>query len=174
MKIIFKSTLTLSLLLCGCAEAGDQMTEERAEELAREILGGGTPAEAEQETLDGQPIWEVHVTMENGADVEVKLHAETEDLLVIEDKVGPFDYPSFTPLDGLLAFEDALQIGRTEVVGEELVAWELERESADPAEEEEYEYEFYIRDADGQLWEIKMHADDGQPTDLEPKDEVDP
>lgn len=175
MKTTFKiiPTLMIGLGLAACAAEDAEITAERAEVLAEEILGDGEASEAERETLDGQPIWEVHVTMPNGADVEVKLHAESEDLLVIEDKTGPFDYADFTPVEGLLSYADVRGLAFAEVPGE-VEAWELERESADPGDEAEYEYEFYVRNAEGELWEIKFHADDGEASHIELKDMVDP
>lgn len=160
-------------MVAGCAAESGEISAERAQTLAEDALGGGVAGEPERETHDGEPIWEVHVAMENGADVEVKLHAESADLLVIEDKTGPFDYEDFTPAEGLLSYQSILDLALAEVEGT-VEAWELERESADPADEAEYEYEFYVRNGAGELWEIKFHADDGEATHLELKDMVDP
>jgi uncharacterized membrane protein YkoI len=174
MKTTFKIIPAFVIGLTACAaDGGIEITAERAQTLAEEILGDGVASEAEREDLDGQPIWEVHVAMPNGADVEVKLHAESEDLLVIEDKTGPFDYADFTPVEGLLSYEVVRDLAYDEVPGA-VEAWEFERESADPADEAEYEYEFYVRNDEGELWEIKFHADDGEATHIELKDMVDP
>lgn len=174
MKTIFKIIPLLILGMAACvADEGSEITEERAQTLAEEFLGGGAASEAEREDLDGQPIWEVYVAMPNGAEVEVKVHAESEDLLVIEDKTGPFDYADFTPVEGLLSYEAVRELAFDEIPGT-VEAWEFERESADPADEAEYEYEFYVRNDEGELWEIKFHADDGEATHIELKDMVDP
>ena len=48
-----------------------------------------------------------------------------------------------------------------------VVAWEVKWDDGP------YFYEFYVEDADAQLWEVKLWADDGEVFVIEAKDSVD-
>ena len=115
MKTIFKiSTALLALGVAGCAEEGIGRSE--AQERAAEVLGGEAEA-ASRTTVEGLPAWEVDVVMANDAVIEVKLHADNGDLLVLEDEAGPFDY-SFAPIDGALSYGAIADSALAEVAGD--------------------------------------------------------
>ena len=164
-------TALASTLACD-ADGGDTtaISEDDASRIAEEAVGGDTE-EVERSTEGETEVWEVHLAISNGAMLEVKVDVDSGDVVVVEDKTGPFDYPDFTPTDGVLSYEEMKATALEEVAGD-IEAWEFKREEEDGAVE--FEYEFYIRDADAQLWEIKFDAVDGMATELEPKDMVDP
>lgn len=177
MKAVFKyigyaalvSTLVSTL---GCDGGDDEpaITEDDASRIAQDAVGG-EPGEVERGIEGETDVWEVDVAMSNGATLEVKVDVESGDLIVVEDKTGPFDYPDFTPLPGVLAYGAITATALEEVAGT-IEAWEFSR--LPPGEAVEFQYEFYVRDAEEQLWEIKFDAAEGRATALEPKDMVDP
>ena len=171
MKTIVKFSLaSLACVAVACGEDGPAVDETQAASIAENLVGGeaGEIERGIEGTID---VWEVHVTMPNAGEIEVKVDVTTADVVVVEDKVGPFDYASFTPADGVLSYDEITDVALGEVAGE-VEAWEFKREIE--AGELFFEWEFYVRDAENQLWEIKFDATDGTVTELEPKDMVDP
>jgi uncharacterized membrane protein YkoI len=173
MKTIIKVFATITPLLGAACDDGEStgIDDAEAARLAEDAVGGEAKEteRSKEGTLD---VWEVHVAMGNGATLEVKLDLEDGDVVVVEDRIGPFDYPDFTPSAGVLAYDAILALAKDEVSGD-VEAWEFKREGGEEADEVEFEYEFYIRDAESQLWEIKFDATDGAATSLEAKDAVD-
>ncbi|RMG97353.1 MAG: hypothetical protein D6705_08875 [Deltaproteobacteria bacterium] len=161
------STLALLLPLStlpACADDDALPTASEAKAAAAERTDG-TPGDAERVREDGHDLWEVTVTMPNGASLEVLLFAESGDLFEIEDQAGPFDY-ALDPLPGQLTYAEAAAVAHGVVDGVR-VAWEVKYDDGP------YFYEFYIEDADAQLWEVKLWAEDGEVFATEPKDAVD-
>lgn len=141
----------VGLVACG----GDALPDgDAAAEAAVALLGSGTAGEAEAVTEDGFELWEVYVTLDNGAELEVLLFADSGDLFEIKDEAGPFDY-ALDPLPGQLTYDEAKVVAFETVDGTQEL-WEV-KYTADG-----YFYEFYITDVDAQLWEIKLWADDGE------------
>lgn len=168
MKTTFKILVLSALLAC---DAGDDagVSEADASRTAESAVGGDA-GEVERSVEGDTEVWEVHVAMDNGATLEVKVGLEDGEIVVVEDKVGPFDYADFTPVQGVLAYNAVLAKAQEEVTGD-VIAWEFKRELEDGAVA--FEYEFYIRDAEQQLWEIKFDATDGKATSIAAKDEID-
>lgn len=156
----------------ACACDGDEaraIAEADAMRIAKECVGG-EPGEAERTTDRDVDVWRVLVAMTNGATMEVDVDARSGDLVALEDRTGPFDYPDFTPVDGVVAYEAIKASALDEIEGDiEAFLFRYRPDDAVPLE-----YEFYVRDADGQLWEILFDAADGTATDLSPKGMVDP
>jgi len=169
MKATFKILTALHVLAAACS-GGPPVSKDEAARAAEDAVGGEA-GEVERAVEGDFDVWEVYVAMDNGATVEVKVDVETGDIVVVEDKAGPFDYADFTPVEGVLSYA-AITARALEQQSGAVEAWEYKRELE--AGEVEHEYEFYVRAADGQLWEIKFDATDGTATDIEAKDMVDP
>lgn len=154
----------LSLVACGGATGLSEPAD--AEQAALDLVGGTTAAEAERVSEDGHDLWEVMVTMPNGAVLEVLLFEDDGALFEVADTEGPFDYDALDPLPGQLTYTEARDIAMGEVAGEQ-VAWEVKYDDGP------YFYEFYVREAGDQLWEIKLWAESGDVFVVEGKDEID-
>lgn len=156
--------LSLVPLLVACGGGGG-LEDADAAKSAAEALVGGTAGEAEAVAEDGHDLWEVPVTMSNGAVLEVLLFVDDGALFEIKDEAGPFDY-ALDPLPGQLTYAEALDVAMGEVQGEQ-VAWEVKYDDGP------YFYEFYVREAGEQLWEIKLWAESGEVFVVEGKEAVD-
>lgn len=184
MKMKFNIVMMVALAFgagCGGDEASDQLgSAQEAQALAEQIVGGS----AKSAEKDGD-VWEVLVTMQNGATVTVELGAEEGTLLELEDKKGPFDY-DITPGAGFKSYGAARDIAVVAVSGDTVDAWNLRpltsssEQDEDEEEDEElsadpshYRYEFYTTDRDGQLWEVKLDAETGKILSEEKKTEID-
>lgn len=152
-------------VILGVSGCGSALDEDGAKAAAVAIVGG-TANEAEETSEDGHDLWEVEVSMDNGATVEVLVFAEDGALFEVEDKAGPFDYDALDPLPGQLTYAEARDVAFVEVEGEQ-VAWEVK------FTDDGYFYEFYVEEAGDQLWEIKLWADDGELIGVEAKEDVD-
>lgn len=157
---MYRASLVFPLLATAC---GADPTE--AERVAAELTGGTVAGEAARLEEDGHDLWQLSVSMSNGAELEVLIHVEDDALYEIADTAGPFDY-AMDPLPGQLTYDEGLAVARGEVEGEQ-EAWEVKDDG------EAYFYEFYLREAGDQLWEIKLWADSGEVFSVEGKDEVD-
>jgi uncharacterized membrane protein YkoI len=124
----------------------------------------GTVQSAEQKEDEGNQVWLVKVKVQNGAVIEVYLLA-SGDLQELKDFVGPFDY-EHTPVAGQLKYTEARAKAFALKQGA-VVAWEFTREAAN-----EFQYEFYVRDAEEKLWEIKLTGT-GETKSIEEKAAVD-
>lgn len=171
MKTIVKIlSIGATLAFAACdGDGGPAVGEADAARIAEDAVGGDA-GDSERSTEGEVEVWEVEVAMANGATVEVKVDLDLGHVVVVEDKVGPFDYADFTPTDGVLAYS-AIKARALEQVAGDIEAWEFKREEEDGATA--YEYEFYVRDGDMQLWEVKFDATDGKATHIEAKDAVD-
>ena len=153
----------VSLVACGGAGLSDPAD---AEEAALALVDGSSSSEAEQVSEDGHDLWEVMVTMGNGAELEVLLFVDDGALFEVKDTTGPFDYDTLDPLPGQLTYAEARDVAMGEVAGDQ-VAWEVKYDDGP------YFYEFYIRESGDQLWEIKLWAESGEVFVVEGKDEID-
>lgn len=167
MKSIFK-VISASLLMTACSS--DVIDKSEAARIAQDTVSGEA-GEVERGSDGGFDVWEVHVAMANGAEIEVKVEVSSGDVVIVEDKTGPFDYDSFTPIAGVLSYAAITEVALAEVAGT-VEAWEFKK--AITAGETELEWELYVRDTTSQLWEIKFDAATGATTALEMKDMVDP
>lgn len=88
-------TLGLPLLAAGLIASGGALAQEssgadtaisreRAEQIALEQQPGRVE-ESDIETSDGRTVWEVEIETEDGRDYEVKIDAQTGEVLEIED-----------------------------------------------------------------------------------------
>ena len=170
MKTIIKiCTVAFGLSGVACDDDSESgISQDEAARLAQEAIGG-IAGEAERSTVGDLEVWEVYVAMPNKAEVEVKLELATGDVVLVEDDAGPFDYPDFTPIAGVLSYNAIKALALEEVAGD-ITKWEFKREGE--AGGYEFEFEFYIRDAQAQLWEIYFDATDGTAKSIEAIDSV--
>ena len=152
----------LSLAACGDDPALPAASDAQAAAAERTA---GTPGDAERVTENGQDLWSVSVAMDNGATLDVRLFVDSGDLFSIKDEAGPFDY-ALDPLPGQLTYAKAREVASGVVSGDQVV-W-LVKWSDGP-----YFYEFYVEDADSQLWEIKLWAEGGEVFETVPVDAPD-
>jgi hypothetical protein len=160
----------IGLMLAGCEGSGDDaevtLPDAASAESAAEGVVGGTASDAEEVSEEGYDLWEVYVTIANGAELEVLLFKDDGALFEVKDEAGPFDYTNLDPLPGQLTWVEARDVALGQVEGE-LVLWEVK------FTEEGYFYEFYVEEVGDQLWEIKLWADGGEVFTKEAVDEVD-
>jgi uncharacterized membrane protein YkoI len=172
MRAVFIYAVAAAAALACACDGGEDPPAIDETEAARiaEAAVGGVPGEVERTTDRGIDVWRVFVAMTNGATMEVDVDVHAGDVVGVEDKVGPFDYADFTPIDGVIGY-DAIKAEALDEIEGTIEAFLFKRK---PDAAIELEYEFYLRDDDGQLWEILFDATDGTATDLEPKPMVDP
>ena len=168
VKSTFKILVGAATIVCACDGGSDEpsVTRDDAEHVAEDAVGGTALAAELMRDVD-PPLWRVDIEMANGGAIEAKVHANEAHLVELEAFEGPFDY-AFVPVDGVLSYADMMADALDEIDGT-IEAWKF----AVREEEDELEFEFYVRDPDGQLWEIKFDAVSGDPTDIKQKDDVD-
>lgn len=121
----------------------------------RTILPGATITAAVSDEERSLPTWKVKAQLASGARLEFELLQSNGLVVTIEGTTGPFDY-DLTPGNGLVTFAAARTAALAAQAGT-VVQWELELE-----EQNKWEYEFYVRDAQGALWEIELDAATGR------------
>jgi uncharacterized membrane protein YkoI len=166
MKSTFKILTVAATLVAACDSGSPDdagVPEADARRVAEDAVGG-TALSAELVRDAAPPHWSVDVEMANGGEIEAKVHADEGELIELEAFAGPFDY-AFTPVDGVLSYTEMMAAALEEIEGE-VEAWKFEAEGG------EFEFEFYVRATDGQLWEIKFDAQGGAAKDIEQVDEV--
>lgn len=160
MKFMFTACVLLCFAACGPAR-GPISTEADATSRALAAIGGASTVRTDKE----DQVWESVVTMKNGANVSVKLDAQTGDFISAAAKSGPFDY-DLSPVPGVLSYKQAIAKANEQKAGA-VVAWELEKKP------DHYQWEVYIRDEAGKLWELKFFGENGALKIIEEKPEVD-
>lgn len=141
------------------AQTPVEISLDEAKTKALAILTDGKVESAERNAAGDHAHIEVMVRMPKGGLVEVVLVAATGALDMIESKAGPFDY-EIAPKSGVLKYTEARAKAVEQKKGE-VEVWEYS--------EEENQWEFYLRDVDMRLWEVKMKATDGTITAVEEK-----
>lgn len=166
-----KKWLLLALLAvasAGCSEDSSdpapaqtpaEISLDDAKTRALAILTDGKVDSAERNAAGTAPVIEVLLTMPKGGKIEVVLVAASGALDKIESKAAPFDY-EVSPKAGVLKYSEALAKALEQKKGQ-VEVWEYS--------EGENQWEFYVRDVDSRLWEVKMKATDGSITEVEEK-----
>jgi uncharacterized membrane protein YkoI len=131
------------------------LTIDSASARVRAILPGATIVAAKVDAERSLPTWKVAARLTSGARVEFEMLQSNGLIVTIEGEMGPFDY-DLTPGSGILTFASA-RAAALGVQAGTIVQWELELE-----ENDRWEYEFYIRDAQGALWEVELDAKSGR------------
>ncbi|MCA9584135.1 MAG: hypothetical protein KC657_02125 [Myxococcales bacterium] len=120
----------------------------------------GTAGEPTKLDKGDEHRWVVNVKVANGATVAVEISRAGGVVEEIKGTEKPFDYELPAPAAGQLPYAQAkakalaLKTGAVE-------QWEVK-----PPENQ---YEFYVRDANERLWEIKLTADKGETKSVEEK-----
>jgi hypothetical protein len=141
-------------LVSGCAAS---LTDEQAKQKALAVLPAGTVQKVEAAGDDKT----VTVKMPSGGIVVVEVE-EDGSLEELSSKQGPFDYD--ITISGALTFVQAREKAFMQKTGV-VEAWEWNAE--------EVLWEFYVRNADTKLYEIKLKSTDGSLIGVEQKDMVD-
>lgn len=171
MKTTFKVMAVVFASICGSAgcassttgpagvDAGSSSTTavtgaDDAKSRAAKLVPG-TAQSAEQKEDEGRQVWLVMMKTTSGAVVEVYF-LTTGELQELKDFKGPFDYDVGTPVAGQLAWKVAREKALAAKAGT-VVGWKFERESPTA-----YQWEFYVRDANEKLFEVKLSGDKGE------------
>lgn len=131
------------------------ITIDSASARVRAILPGATIVSAKVDDERSLATWKVEARLASGARIEFELLQSNGLIISIEGEMGPFDY-DLQPGNGIVSFGTA----RTAALGAQagtIVQWELDLE-----ENDRWEYEFYVRDAQGALWEVELDAKTGR------------
>jgi uncharacterized membrane protein YkoI len=121
----------------------------------RAILPGATIVSAKVDDERALGTWKVAARLASGARVEFELLQSNGLIISIEGEMGPYDY-DLTPGNGIVTFAAARAAALGAQAGT-IIQWELDLEEGD-----RWEYEFYIRDAQGALWEVELDAKSGR------------
>jgi len=97
------------------------------------------------------PTWKVVAGLANGARLSFELLQANGVVISVEGDVGPFDY-DLVPGNGIASLATAMAAAKRAQAGA-IVKWELELE-----DDRRWEYEFYMRDSLGAVWEIELDA----------------
>lgn len=131
------------------------ITIDSASARVRAILPGATIVSAKVDDERSLATWKVEARLASGARVEFELLQSNGLVISIEGEMGPYDY-DLNPGNGIVTFANARTAALAAQAGT-IVQWELELEERD-----RWEYEFYIRDAQGALWEVELDAKTGR------------
>lgn len=156
------------------------LSADSAAARVKQILPNAQILSTRADDEDDIPTWKVHAGLANGARLSFELLQANGVIISIEGDVGPFDY-DLTPGNGIASLSAAMAAAKRAQPGT-VVKWELELE-----DDRRWEYEFYVRDAQGAVWEIELDArtlavlerkpkgrgdDDDQGDDDDDKDDV--
>lgn len=145
------------------ASASGEITADQAKEKATAIVPG-TAFYAQDIQEGDKKLFDVRVRLAGGQEVKVVLFRAGGALDQIATEEGPFDYDLPAPMAGMMTLAQA-RAKALEAKQGNVQIWEFSAETK--------EYEFYVRDASSQLWEIKLAGDSGAVTTLEKKDKPD-
>jgi uncharacterized membrane protein YkoI len=155
LNVVFKKIALASLLslamACGSAGLG---SAEDAKAKATSLVPGQALGAQKEQPPTGPALWVVQVKLASGAVVTVELDSTTGALVEVKDHVGPFGY-ELQPVKEALKLSEATQKALAEKPMSTVIAWEIKADGAG------WEYEFYVRDVNERLWEIKMTGDKG-------------
>ncbi len=138
-------------VLVGCstkADAPSELSETDAKQRAVSFVPGVAGGVERIETAD-EHRWAVTVTMTGGAEAVVELERADGHLAEISAEKGPFEYDFAAPGAGIATYAKARSVALATKQGQ-VEAWEINLLKN--------VWEFYVRTADNQLWEIKLNA----------------
>lgn len=170
MLMKMKTTFIIALMGTGilaCSSGGSggpaELDAAAAKQKAITVVPG-TASEPAKLDKDDEHRWVVDVKVSNGATVGVEIARATGVIEEIKGEERPFDYELPAPQPGMLTYAAAKSKALAAKVGA-VEVWEVKP----PANQ----YEFYVRDEAGKLWEIKMTGDKGDVTGIVQKDKPD-
>ena len=170
MKMIFVFGMSASVaVVAGCSDDSSttashgEITADQAKQKATAIVPG-TAFYAHDIDEGEEKLFDVRVRIASGQEVKVVLFRADGALDEVEAEEAPFDYDLPAPQSGMMTLAQA-RAKALEAKAGNVEAWEFHAEKK--------EYEFYVREASNQLWEIKMAGDSGAVTTVEKKDKRD-
>lgn len=131
-------------------------SQDDAVERVKEVLSG-EPGRVEEGVEHGRPVWEVHVRLDGGAPIEVKVDQGTGHVVELKGDEAPFDY-DLSP-DGFVTLQQAIAEAMRLAPGT-LIRWKLHLEEDGSL----WEYELEVLDADGEEQEVEVDAESGRAT----------
>lgn len=169
LKVTFIIGAAAMMAAIGCGSSSSssspsEIDEGAAKQKATALLSGGTPTTVTKIDEADEHRWAVEVKMPNGAPIVVELDRKDGDVMELVGEKGPFDYDFAGPEAGYMKFSDAKTKAFAQKQGA-VEVWEIDLEKT--------QYEFYVRDADTKLWEIKLDAKTGEKRSIEQKDKPD-
>ncbi len=146
------------LAACGSstpATTVQTISDADAKTKASAIVAGAqdTTIERVAATADEPALAVVKCKMPNGASINVELVEKDGSLQGIASEVKPFDGYDLTPKEGVLKYSVAKSDALENKAGT-VEAWEFSNPKSI--------WEFYIRDNNEHLWEVKLNAADGK------------
>lgn len=158
MKTMFIISAAMLGLGCSSSSSGasggtsGEIDAAQAKQTAAAVVPG-TAAEPTKLDTGEEHRWVVGVRVANGATVNVEITRATGVVEEIAGEAGPFEYDLPAAASGLLTYAQA----KTKALGQKTGA--VEQWEVKPPENL---FEFYVRDNDEHLWEIKLTADKGE------------
>jgi uncharacterized membrane protein YkoI len=169
LKVTFIIGAAALVAAIGCGSSSgssspSEIDEGAAKQKATALLSGGTATTVTKIDEADEHRWAVEVRMPNGAPIVVELDRKDGMVMELVGEKGPFDYDFAGPSAGYMKFSDA----KAKAVGVKqgtVELWEINLEKSF--------YEFYVRDSDTKLWEIKLDPKTGAKQSIEQKDKPD-
>jgi uncharacterized membrane protein YkoI len=166
MKVTFNigAAVAFSLLACSSSSKDSgtgsaEIDEAKAKQTAGTIVPGTIGATSKIDEGE-EHRWVVAVQTAGGGSVDVELSRATGALEELKSEKGPFEYEIAAPISGYLSYSAAKAKALATKAGK-VEVWELDVGKT--------QWEFYVRDSNEHLFEIKMSADKGVITTVEEK-----
>ena len=150
-------TLTLSDGPFGSSVGA--VTASSAEDRATGVVEGQVVS-SRRRVRRGYDVFEVYVLTPAGTVVSVYVVADTGEILEVEQE-SEGNVPDLRPRDGFISLAEAIEIAQRTQAGT-VIRWELE-----PDDDSRWQYEVYLRAADGQLYEVEIDARSGAVLEVE-------
>lgn len=169
-KVVFISAMVLggSMAACSSTDSGTpaataEMTGDQAKQKAIALVPGaaGEPTKIDSAT---ERRWSIVVKPTGGGEVVVEFERVDGRLAEMKAEKGPFEYELPAPHAGFLPYKEARAKALATKAGA-VEVWEVDVAKT--------QWEFYVRDANARLWEVKMNASTGAITEVEEKDRPD-
>lgn len=169
MKMTFMFVIAAAFgapLVCGCGSSDpgpSEISAQQAEQKAAAVVPGTPSATQKIDTTD-EHRWVVSIKHASGAVIDVEIERASGVVAEITSETAPFDYDLPAPAPSFLPYAQAKAKALDTKAGA-VEKWEARLLDA--------QWEFYVRDADTRLFEVKMTADKGEVTTVEQKDKPD-
>lgn len=128
------------------------LSADSAAARVRSIVPGAQVLSTRADEENDLPTWKVSASLPSGARLSFELLQANGVVISVEGEVGPFTY-DVEPGNGIASFANAMAAALRAQAGS-VIKWELELDDDD----RRWEYEFYIRDAQGAVWEVELDA----------------
>jgi uncharacterized membrane protein YkoI len=132
--------------------SANALSSDSAAARVRSIVPSARIIATRTDEENGIATWKVTASLPSGARLSFELLQANGIVISVEGEVGPFTY-DLEPGNGIASFANAMAAALRAQAGS-IVKWELELDDSD----RRWEYEFYIRDAQGGVWEVELDA----------------